>query len=994
MYHLRRVAVAVAIFVFAVVILTVLPRVLNPVPPSKEKIEADQRWVNTSPSWFDRQACRWMGLCGLMHLKPDPPARFGSSREGACANDGGRRSTSHPIREDAEIQTHVQTKELGGIPQYVLDYAPLVHLYSEEHFWPSDIEDHIKHVLPHVDDMPLNQSEPLSLSRLNMLDNHPGFVTLKSKDNVECRPDWLHSTANTPLSFVDGLDDHDDAEAETPEGPWPVEDTTWFDVDKEHPLQRISDPRKVPGGGRHIQLPSKRPSTYLSREQRRIAARQTQNKPNDEGHSRAPATLVLVDKGSDVVDAFWFFFYAYNLGQTVLGTRYGNHVGDWEHAMIRFESGVPRAMYFSEHEGGQAYAWQAVEKRGNATQTQRPVIYSAVGSHAMYAMPGNHPYVLPFQMLKDVTDHGPLWDPSKNYRSYWYNYSAPEGEGLDPTRENPDAPIGWFHFNGRWGDKLYGLDDKRQWRLFGQYHYVTGPQGPKFKNLGRRKFLVGVFASVGSVLYGYDLGVIAGVIGSSSYEARFRANPAQNGAVVSLFTGGAFFGAGFAGLAGDRLGRRLTIMMGALIFILGGSLQTGAQTINFLYAGRALAGTGVGFLTMIIRYVGNVFVSMSVSKANTLDTVYQSEISHPSIRGRVTSLQQFMLGIGALVAGWTTYGCYTNLKDDAQWRVPLAIQIVPAVVLAALILLFPESPRWLIDHNRSDEGLATLARLHAGGDINDAWVRAEFAQIQESITDEHEHEAKSYVELFKNKSAFRRLFLACSIQASIQLTGVSAIQYFSVPIFGQIGISPENALKYQAINSVLALVAQFCCMLTIDKFGRRPVLISGNLVNCLTFVVVAVLLALFPPSSGSGGTAGWGFIVVTWIFNISFSYACGPLSWIIPAEIFDTHTRSKGVSIATMTSFAFNTLIGQVTEIAVKSVGWRYFLLFAIANLTNALFFYAILPETKLLPLEEMNYLFTHAPWVIARADPRKYRANLAADVERRAEEIREKGEL
>ncbi|KAI8633981.1 MFS sugar transporter-like protein [Xylariaceae sp. FL1651] len=491
------------------------------------------------------------------------------------------------------------------------------------------------------------------------------------------------------------------------------------------------------------------------------------------------------------------------------------------------------------------------------------------------------------------------------------------------------------------------------------------------------QFLVGVFASVGSILYGYDLGVIAGVVGSSSYDARFHANAAQNGAVVSLFTGGAFFGAGLAGLAGDHLGRRLTIMMGALLFIVGGSIQTAAQTLNYLYAGRALAGAGVGFLTMIIRYAK-----------------LHSEISHPSIRGRITSLQQFMLGIGALLAGWITYGCYTNLKNDGQWRIPLGIQIIPAAVLAALILLFPESPRWLVDHNRSEEGLKTLANLHAGGDMQDPWVRAEFAQIQESITFEHEHEAKSYLELFKSKSAFRRLFLACSIQASIQLTGVSAIQYFSVPIFAQIGISADNALKYQAINSVLALIAQFACMLTIDRFGRRPVLIIGNLVNCVTFIVVAVLLALFPPESNSGGTAGWGFIIVTWLFNISFSYACGPLSWIIPAEIFDTHTRSKGVSIATMTSFAFNTLIGQVTQIAVDAVGWRYFLLFILANFTNAVFFYLVLPETKRLPLEEMNYLFTHAPWIVARVDPAKYTANLAADVERRAAEMREKGDL
>ncbi|KAJ2985955.1 hypothetical protein NUW58_g5262 [Xylaria curta] len=905
-----------------------------------------------------------------MHLKPDPPVRLDATREDACAEPMRRHSVSHVPRADTRIEKNLNSQHLRRIPDYVLDYAPLVHLYSEEYFWPSDIDDHVKHVMPYVNDSPLNQTTTLSLFSLNQLDVHAGLVTLTSQDNVECRPKWLHSMMNIPVSFEDKPESYD-VDIGTPERKHLEEGTTWFDVDKEHPLHRISDPRKVPDSDTRIRPPSTRSSVSLSREQRRIAARYARNKPNEEGYSRAPATLVLVDKGSGIVDAFWFFFYAYNLGQTVLATRYGNHVGDWEHAMIRFESGVPRAMYFSEHEGGQAYAWQAVEKRGNATQPQRPVIYSAVGSHAMYAMPGNHPYVLPFEMLKDVTDRGPLWDPAKNFRSYWYDYSAAEGEGLEPTQENPDAPIGWFHFKGRWGDKMYGLNDQRQWRLFGQYHYVTGPQGPKFKNLGRRKFLVAVFASLGSVLYGYDLGVIAGVIGSSAYKERFQSNAAQNGAVVSLFTGGAFFGAGFAGVTGDRLGRRLTIILGAIIFILGGSLQAGAQTINYLYAGRALAGVGVGFLTMIIR-----------------------EISHPSIRGRVTSLQQFMLGIGALIAGWTTYGCYTNLKNDAQWRVPLAIQIVPAVVLAALILLFPESPRWLIDHNKPDEGLATLARLHAGGDVQDSWVRAEFAQIQESITEEHEKEAKSYAELFTNKSAFRRLFLACSIQASIQLTGVSAIQYFSVPIFGQIGISPENALKYQAINSVLALVAQFCCMLTIDKFGRRPVLISGNLVNCLTFVVVAVLLALFPPSSGSGGTAGWGFIIVTWIFNVSFSYACGPLSWIIPAEIFDTHTRSKGVSIATMTSFAFNTLIGQVTEIAVESVGWRYFLLFVIANLTNAIFFYAVLPETKLLPLEEMNYLFTHAPWIVARVDPQTYRANLAEDVERRAEEIREKADL
>ena len=139
------------------------------------------------------------------------------------------------------------------------------------------------------------------------------------------------------------------------------------------------------------------------------------------------------------------------------------------------------------------------------------------------------------------------------------------------------------------------------------------------------------------------------------------------------------------------------------------------------------------------------------------------------------------LGVGALVASWVSYATYTYLPDSSsnQWRVSLGIQIIPAGFLAMLIMLFPESPRWLIDHGHAEEGLRTLAKLHSQGDTSNAWVVAEYNQIQDMITFEHDHEAKSYKELFINKSSFRRLFLAVSIQASVQMTGVSAIQYYS-----------------------------------------------------------------------------------------------------------------------------------------------------------------------------------------------------------------------
>ena len=116
---------------------------------------------------------------------------------------------------------------------------------------------------------------------------------------------------------------------------------------------------------------------------------------------------------------------------------------------------------------------------------------------------------------------------------------------------------------------------------------------------------------------------------------------------------------------------------------------------------------------------------------------------------------------------------------------------------AALIFLFPESPRWQIDNNRGDEGLKTLARLHATGDVDDLWVRAEYDQIHETLTYEHEHEAKSYAELFRNRSCFHRLLTACALQASVQMTGVSAIQYYSVTIFKEIGRSYSPPSSHQ-----------------------------------------------------------------------------------------------------------------------------------------------------------------------------------------------------
>ncbi|GAM36400.1 glucose transporter [Talaromyces pinophilus] len=457
------------------------------------------------------------------------------------------------------------------------------------------------------------------------------------------------------------------------------------------------------------------------------------------------------------------------------------------------------------------------------------------------------------------------------------------------------------------------------------------------------QFLVGTFAALGSFLYGYDLTIVAEVVSSGSFLSYFSPTTTEIGLVASLLTAGAFVGAGLAYPCSDYFGRRATILAGGLIFCLGGSLQAGARNYGYILGGRFIAGVSIGVLTMIVP-------------------IYQAELVHPNIRGLVTGLQQFMLGIGGVCGSWISYGTYVGFADNRQWRIPLGIQIVPAALLSGLIFLFPESPRWLISQGQLEKGLQTLARLHANGNTSDPWILAEYEQIKAQVAAEKEHSQVKFYQWITDKSNFRRLLLASAMQAATQMTGVSAIQYYSVTIFKQIGIDGTDTLRYQAINSIIGLLGEFLLMVVVDKMGRRKIVVGGNLAMCLTYVISTILLAQFPPETNNAG-AHWGFIIMTWIYNFCFS-----CTWMIPAEIFDMATRAKGVAIGCMVSFAFNTMIGQVTPIGMANSGWRFYILFVVCNFANAIFFWAMLPETKQLPLEEMKKLFTESPWFVGNS--------------------------
>ena len=241
-----------------------------------------------------------------------------------CCEIGWLGSSVCSMTDYADVTTN--TEEILGasnktheIPQYVLEYAPLVHLFSEEQFWPCDIAEHLLHITPEIDYTPIDDllqaSNLTNLDRLNEYEKGK-HVFLTSNDNVEERPDWLGGEKNIP-------DDYDEDE--------------WELV------------------------------------KRRVRSSAAQNPPETSGgRSDAPAILITVNKGHGIVDAFWFYFYSYNLGNIVFNIRWGNHVGDWEHSLIRFQHGKPKLVYFSEHNFGSAYTYSAVEKIGKRVSRASP----------------------------------------------------------------------------------------------------------------------------------------------------------------------------------------------------------------------------------------------------------------------------------------------------------------------------------------------------------------------------------------------------------------------------------------------------------------------------------------------------------------------------------------------------------------------------------------------------------------------------------------------
>ncbi|KAJ3457326.1 hypothetical protein MRS44_014467 [Fusarium solani] len=449
-----------------------------------------------------------------------------------------------------------------------------------------------------------------------------------------------------------------------------------------------------------------------------------------------------------------------------------------------------------------------------------------------------------------------------------------------------------------------------------------------FKNY--RVYILATVSYMGSLLFGYDVGVMGGLLPFESFRRDFGIPTGSSGFadgrvaeissnVVSLLTAGCFFGALSAAIANDRYGRRYSLMAYSVIFLLGAALQTGAPNdLSYLYAGRVIAGLGVGGMSSITP-------------------VFVAETAPADVRGRVTGLFQEFLVLGSTIAYWLNYGIERGMPvSSAQWRIPLGVQMIPAVFLFIGLIPLKESPRWLVEMGQEDQALASLAYIR-NMPVDSHEVSREFVEIKTSLDEEGGKMREATW-----KECLKPGYYAPQIFQTVGLSGADA-SLFATGIYGIV------KLIFTAIS----------LLFVIDKIGRRWAHVGGGAWMSVMMFILASVLATHPPKEGAGvSSASIAMCVLIYLYVIAYTGSWGPGPWIYAGEIFPTHVRSYGVAFGAATQWLFNCMVTRVTPQIIHDIGWKTFLVFASLCFGMSVLTFFFMKETKGLTLEEIDQLF------------------------------------
>ena len=446
-------------------------------------------------------------------------------------------------------------------------------------------------------------------------------------------------------------------------------------------------------------------------------------------------------------------------------------------------------------------------------------------------------------------------------------------------------------------------------------------------------WLATFIACMGSLLFGYDTGIVNGSLEFMATKSQLDLNAFQQGIVSSGLTLGAAFGAILGGPLADKIGRKKILTILGIVFSVGALGCAFSSNITILIVFRFLLGLAVG-------------------SASANVPVYIAEIAPSELRGKMVTTAQVMIVSGQFVAfGVNAALTPLGANNAAIWRWMLGLGTIPGIVLWLGMYLVPESPRWLVSQGMMDKALGVLRKIRAA-----AIVDSEMKEIKDKDQADKEESAEqaTFKDLISKKWVLQILITGSVLGLIQQFAGINSIMYYGGKIIQDSGFSTTVAAILNTGNGLFSIVGAVLGMFTIDWLGRKRLEFAGLTICGVALVAAGIIHTAFANASWAGMT----IVILVYIYIIFFQGTLGPVTWLINSEIFPQRYRGIGTGITIFVLWLGNFIVGLLSPVLLEWNMAYTFYIFAACCVLGIIFVAVRVPETKGVPLEEIEKFF------------------------------------
>jgi SP family xylose:H+ symportor-like MFS transporter len=449
--------------------------------------------------------------------------------------------------------------------------------------------------------------------------------------------------------------------------------------------------------------------------------------------------------------------------------------------------------------------------------------------------------------------------------------------------------------------------------------------------------LITLVATLGGLLFGYDTAVISGAEGSlqTYFAESLGLSSLVHGITVSSALIGCIIGGLISGYFATRFGRKNTLILAAFLFLLS---ALGSAFPEFLFFTKGEPSIALLITFNIYRIIGGIGVGL----ASAVSPMYIGEIAPARIRGTLVSLNQFAIIFGMLVVYFVNWGIGRGQSmewiNDVGWRYMFLSEAIPALLFLLLLFTVPETPRYLVSKNQDEKAMAVLSKIY-----DQTTAKATMFEIKKSFD---VNKAKLF--------SYGKGIIVIGILLSVfqQFVGINVALYYAPRIFESMGAARDASMFQTIVMGLVNVLFTLIAIFTVDKFGRKPLLIIGSIGMTIGMFGVAGM--------AFSNTIGIGTLIFIVIYTASFMMSWGPVVWVLISEIFPNKIRGQAVAIAVAAQWTANYFISSTYPAMMEFSGGLTYSFYGIMSLLSAIFIWKFVPETKGRSLEELETILVN----------------------------------